>query len=52
MQALDVRLAGPKVQRGGNDRGGDQSEADGTGDCRQVEKTAAHQWNICALPAW
>jgi hypothetical protein len=51
MQALDARLACPKVQRGGDDRGDDEGETDDAADRRQVEKAAAHQWNICAEPA-
>ena len=51
MQALDARLACPKMQRGGDDRDGDQGEADGAADRGHVEETAAHQWNICAEPA-
>lgn len=50
MQALKARLTCPKVQRRGDDRGSDQGEADGAGDRWHIEKTAAHQWNICADP--
>ena len=50
MQALDARSRSAKMQRGGNDRDGDQGEAGGAADGGQVEETAAHQWNICAEP--
>jgi hypothetical protein len=42
MQALDARLACVKVQRSGDDGGGDQGEANGAADRRHVEETAAH----------
>ena len=50
MQSLAAWRTRPEMQRGGNDRGGDQCEAGGPGDGGQVEETAAHQWNICAEP--
>jgi hypothetical protein len=42
MQALDARFACVKVQRRGDDGGGDQGEANGAADRRHVEETAAH----------
>ena len=52
MQAFEARVVLAEMQRGGNDRDGDQSEAGDAGDGGQVEETAAHQWNICAEPGW
>jgi hypothetical protein len=46
------RFVTAKMQRGGHDRGSDQGESDRAADRRQIEKTAAHQWNICAEPGW
>jgi hypothetical protein len=42
MQAQAARLGYPKVQRRGDDRGGDQGETDSPAYCPQIEKTAAH----------
>jgi hypothetical protein len=39
-----------EVQRGGDDGDSDKGEADGARDGGKIEETAAHQWNICALP--
>lgn len=52
MQTLDVWLTCPEVQRRGDDRDRNERESNGARDGRKVEQTTAHQWNICALPAW
>jgi hypothetical protein len=52
MQTLDDWLACPEVQRCRDDRDRNKRESNGARDGRKVEQTAAHQWNICALPAW
>jgi hypothetical protein len=51
MQSLDAGFACAEMQRGDDNRGGDQDEAEPAADRWQVGKTAAHQWNICAEPA-
>jgi len=39
-----------EVQRRGDDGDSDKDEADGARNGGKIEETAAHQWNICALP--
>jgi len=39
-----------EVQRSDDDGDSDKGEADGARDGGKIEETAAHQWNICALP--
>jgi hypothetical protein len=50
VQSLVAWGTRPKMQRGGHDYGGDESEAGGAADCWNIEETPAHQWNICAEP--
>jgi hypothetical protein len=45
-----VRWSFAEVQRGGDNGDSDKREADGARDGGKIEETAAHQWNICALP--
>jgi hypothetical protein len=52
MLTQDVCLACPEVQRCGDDRDRYERESKGARDGWKVEQTAAHQWNIRALPAW
>ena len=39
-----------KVRRCRDDRRGDKGEAGCPAECRHVEQTPTHQWNICAAP--
>jgi hypothetical protein len=45
-----ARCSFAEVQRRGDDGDGDEDETRGARDGGQIEETAAHQWNICALP--
>jgi hypothetical protein len=39
-----------KLHRRRDNRRGNQQASRRTADCGKIEKPAAHQWNICALP--